>query len=571
MKLVGHEWIPKTKPEMITERCTHPKFDRTKIVSAAFMEGLLNNYIARMKNSSLADSSLWQDNMVEPELWRKALEPASNVISDCPTGSKQAFYVEKLVVKPEEQVLFMGDLHGSVHSLLRSLWRMVYRDHLNNQFKLAPGVHLTFLGDMIDYGTYGIEVLSLVLSLKLANWDVVHIIRGNHENGSQSYTDGFKTELNLKYSATSASNLHTLFQSLCFMLPCAIFVGCMDASSGTPVFIQACHGGVEPRHNTKEFLANSAARYTVVTANEETVHANAFNSRYFCVDEGMCVGVDHQWGDGTGIDMPASYKRNYDSKVQYITNTERGCGFKLPQAEITQLLRNVKGVSKIIRGHKDYDTAMMFLCNGENLPVDWRFNAKYASMTPEQWSNDGENFANMPNHITLSSAAEGKNLLEEGYGELHMAPNYNAWHWFLHSNNLVDRAELKDIVASKEIDSVAIPADLQNYADNRRLKDKNANKANDALWRRNATFVYIGFDKKRVKTAGEAGVAPELIESAQRAIFEDTPAPATGAADGSGGGGGGSDGVSPDDIRMDVSPVDPSDGAGAGTEIAVEA
>ena len=355
------------------------------------------------------------------------------------------------------------------------------------------------------------------------------------------------------------------------MLPCALFIGCVDETSNLPIFIQACHGGVEPRHNTKDFLANPTARYATVTANEETVHPNAVNSRSFGVDENTCVGVDHQWGDGTGIDVPASYKRNYDSKVQYITNKERGCGFKLPQAEITRLLRDVKGVSKIIRGHKDYDTAMMFLRDGENLPVDWRFNATYASMTPEQWSNDGANFANMPNHITLSSAAEGKNLLEEGYGELHMAPNYNAWHWFLHSNNLVDRAELKDIVASETIDSVAIPADLQNYADNSRLMDENANKANDALRLRNATFVYIGFDKKRVKTADEAGVAPELIERAQRAIFEDTPAPATGAADGSGGGSGGSDGVSPDDIRMDVSPVDPSDGAGAGTKITVEA
>lgn len=71
--------------------------------------------------------------------------------------------------------LILGDLHGNFLDLMyfeRVLW------HLSPT--LSPS-SLVFLGDFVDRGPFGLEVVSYLFAYKLQNPDKVFLIRGNHE------------------------------------------------------------------------------------------------------------------------------------------------------------------------------------------------------------------------------------------------------------------------------------------------------------------------------------------------------------------------------------------------------
>ena len=66
----------------------------------------------------------------------------------------------------------VGDLHGSFADLYKIFQELgpPGEDHV-----------LIFNGDFIDRGAFGLEVLMLLLALKIAVPDFVHLNRGNHE------------------------------------------------------------------------------------------------------------------------------------------------------------------------------------------------------------------------------------------------------------------------------------------------------------------------------------------------------------------------------------------------------
>ena len=75
-----------------------------------------------------------------------------------------------------------ADVHSDFSVLLAQL-EMHRRDgDMDEEFRCRPGFHVGFLGDYIDRGANDIEVLSVLLSLHMANPNSVHLLRGNHES-----------------------------------------------------------------------------------------------------------------------------------------------------------------------------------------------------------------------------------------------------------------------------------------------------------------------------------------------------------------------------------------------------
>lgn len=80
--------------------------------------------------------------------------------------------VVDIVTPPSGCVRVFGDTHGDLHSLIEALYIAGWP---------APDNFVCFAGDCVDRGSWGVEVLVVILALKLWRPDCVFLLRGNHE------------------------------------------------------------------------------------------------------------------------------------------------------------------------------------------------------------------------------------------------------------------------------------------------------------------------------------------------------------------------------------------------------
>ena len=90
-----------------------------------------------------------------------------------------------------------------------------------------------FLGDYVDRGSFGVEVLLLMFALKLNFPKSIVMLRGNHESLQMSSFFNFKEECERKYGL----DVYDLFIESFYSLPLACIVN--------KKFL-ALHGGFSP-------------------------------------------------------------------------------------------------------------------------------------------------------------------------------------------------------------------------------------------------------------------------------------------------------------------------------------
>jgi len=189
------------------------------------------------------------------ESWMKGEAPPDDFFTFEKRYDYHHAYVQKKVIPSGSTVFFIGDFHGSLHSLLRILWHFVAAGYIDDTLKIIKdNCYIVFNGDLVDRGRYSIEVLDTVLQLKLKNWDTVFLLRGNHEEFVTSKKYGFIDELNAKYGGPKGEK-HTFASKLFDFFPMALYLGSgKDAIAGNkPHFVQCCHGGIE-MYEPKDFL-----------------------------------------------------------------------------------------------------------------------------------------------------------------------------------------------------------------------------------------------------------------------------------------------------------------------------
>lgn len=222
--------------------------------------------VTQIIKSNLSSNNLWMEkiSLVEknPELF----------LLDRPTTKDEEKnfifkpYVQKLIISPPKKVIFFGDLHGSVHTLIRSLLKLKKEGYINNNFKLIdPNSYLIFLGDYTDRGIYGLETLFTILLLKKNNPEEVFLLRGNHEDylvGLKFYKKSFELEPKdrapgfieeLRYKLNMSMKDEIEIYRFYDTLPVALYLG----SGENPInFVQCCHGGLELGYNPHKFLSS---------------------------------------------------------------------------------------------------------------------------------------------------------------------------------------------------------------------------------------------------------------------------------------------------------------------------
>ena len=88
-------------------------------------------------------------------------------------------------------VYIIGDLHGNFFDLLRIL------SSIDNLFEQT----LLFLGDFVDRGSFSLDVVLLIFTLKCQFPDRVHLLRGNHEFREMNGSYGFRDEVIDRYES----------------------------------------------------------------------------------------------------------------------------------------------------------------------------------------------------------------------------------------------------------------------------------------------------------------------------------------------------------------------------------
>jgi hypothetical protein len=178
-----------------------------------------------------------------------------NLLSSQSNQLQQNFIVQKKFLMNSDSIIcFIGDIHGSWHSLMQILKSLIGKKFLDKTFKIPQDkknkFFIVFLGDYVDYGLYGVEVLYTLMQLKLDNFDNVFLIRGNHD--ITSACKDFVLELQAKYDQNNKL-LEQQFDKLFNLFPVALYI----KSSGGNDWIQCCHaGGNLGSFDPKSFLAS---------------------------------------------------------------------------------------------------------------------------------------------------------------------------------------------------------------------------------------------------------------------------------------------------------------------------
>lgn len=171
-------------------------------------------------------------------------------------------YVQKLIVPPGSRIAIHGDFHGDVHSLNRFINDCAKKGYLDAQdpFKIKdPDFYILFLGDYVDRGWYGAEVIYTILRLKNENPDQVFMVRGNHEDKSVNMRYGFARELIKKFEDPLL--IDSVFRVYNF-LPIALYLGVGTWQHFDVV--QCCHGGIEAGFDPRPLLSDQKSSCTKI-------------------------------------------------------------------------------------------------------------------------------------------------------------------------------------------------------------------------------------------------------------------------------------------------------------------
>lgn len=206
-----------------------------------------------------------------------------------------------LHIRTDNHIVVMGDLHGSYHTF----WRNILRLHASgiivddSRFTIKPGYTLVFTGDLVDRGSYALDIILIILKMITSNPPgTVIYARGNHEDASMNISFnqvGFYEELKHKFphklkrdekeflrtlgdysnvdleTCTAPTYAHVLFQiqKLWISCPCAVVVE--HAYTGERIWFS--HGGI-PTKRTNILPSDKLLDFSVaIPLNKEETEA----------------------------------------------------------------------------------------------------------------------------------------------------------------------------------------------------------------------------------------------------------------------------------------------------------
>jgi len=182
-----------------------------------------------------ANEELKLDEMIDSCLAVKGQKPGKLVqlpesqIRAVIEAGKEVMLEQSPLLDLEAPIKIVGDIHGQYHDLLR----------LFEYGGFPPESNYLFLGDYVDRGKQGLEVMILVLAYKVKYPENFFLLRGNHECASITRIYGFYDECKRRYSIK-------LWKQFCDMFNHLPYVAVIDEK------IFCVHGGISPELNNMD-------------------------------------------------------------------------------------------------------------------------------------------------------------------------------------------------------------------------------------------------------------------------------------------------------------------------------
>lgn len=141
--------------------------------------------------------------------------------------ARPIFMSQPMLVKVEAPVNVCGDIHGQITDLVE----------IFSSGGLPPDSRYLFLGDYVDRGKFGTEVISALLGLKVLYPTNIFILRGNHETESICRMYGFFDEVKRRFSVKLFKEFTDVFN-------------CLPISALIEQVALCMHGGLSPELNS---------------------------------------------------------------------------------------------------------------------------------------------------------------------------------------------------------------------------------------------------------------------------------------------------------------------------------
>ncbi len=258
----------------------------------------------------------------------------------------ESAFLFKLNVPDNEKIIMFGDFHGSFHTFIRNLARLHVLGVLNlsnRRYIINDGFRLVFLGDIIDRGNYGLDIIYILSKFIIDNntEDNLKIIihRGNHEEYEQYSVDGFREEYYRKMIKINPPGIKThsdeLFINFFSYLPTASVMNYHSKK------YWMCHGGipyVKPGFFRKKIykIPESASDVIYIPYTRQT---NRIDTR---------IATQIRWND-------------FSNSPNTVVNRERGVGYIIGIDYMKDFL-TTNHIDFIIRGHNDNYYNSFILC-----------------------------------------------------------------------------------------------------------------------------------------------------------------------------------------------------------------
>ncbi len=177
-------------------------------------------------------------------------------------------FIEKRDLPPGTKVFVRADLHGDLETLIGNIHTLMEEGFLDSDLH-CQGTHLVFLGDYMDRGANGLNVLLLLAKLKLENKDFVHLIRGNHEDVLQNLIYGNSDAFFLEFTEDETDEeAFELLTQVYERLPLSLYLG-SETEGLYGEYVQFSHGMFEIRQDVSDLLERNDTMYRVAVPKKQ--------------------------------------------------------------------------------------------------------------------------------------------------------------------------------------------------------------------------------------------------------------------------------------------------------------